>query len=281
MDDLVSVQWLAEHLDDPRLRVFDATVQVRRRLWLPTIRSGRREWAREHIPGSAFANLFDLSDPDRPKSSLTMPTAEWFAARAGELGIADDSQVVVYDRRENMWAARLWWMLRTFGFDNAAVLDGGWTAWQQQSYAVCTTPCVYPPATFHATARPEMLVDKQAVLAALEDPNVVLINALGRRQHRGEVNEYGRRGHIPGSRNVTAWEILDRTTQRYRALPELRSKVGSALQAEVVITYCGAGAAASSLAHVLVRLGHPHVAIYDGGLLEWCADRHLPLETGP
>jgi thiosulfate/3-mercaptopyruvate sulfurtransferase len=280
MDDLVSVQWLAEHLDDPELRVFDATVQVGRRLWLPTIRSGRREWRREHIPGSAFANLFDLSDPDRPKRSLTMPTADWFAARAGVLGIADDSQVVVYDRRENMWAARLWWMLRTFGFDNAAVLDGGWTAWQQQGHPVCTTPCGYPPATLHAAARTEMVVDKRGVLAALENPGVVLINALGRRQHRGEVNEYGRRGHIPGSRNVTAWEILDRATQCYRP-PELRSKVGSALRAERLITYCGAGAAASSLAHVLVRLGHPHVAIYDGGLLEWCADRRLPLETGP
>jgi thiosulfate/3-mercaptopyruvate sulfurtransferase len=121
---------------------------------------------------------FDLSDPDRPKRSLTMPTADWFAARAGALGIADDSQVVVYDRRENMWAARLWWMLRTFGFGNAAVLDGGWTAWQQQGHPVCTTPCGYPPATLHAAARTEMVVDKRAVLAALEDPGVVLINAL-------------------------------------------------------------------------------------------------------
>ncbi|WP_407636801.1 sulfurtransferase [Intrasporangium oryzae] len=69
-----------------------------------------------------------------------------------------------------MWAARLWWMLRTFGFDHAAVLDGGWTAGQQHGHAVCTTPCGYPAATFHATARPEMVVDIQAVLAALQDP---------------------------------------------------------------------------------------------------------------
>ena len=173
MDDLVSVQWLAEHLDNPQLRVFDATVQVSRRLWMPSIRSGRREWRQAHIPGSAFANLFDLADPDRPKRTMTTPAAEWFAARAGALGIADDTRVVVYDRRENMWAARLWWMLRTFGFDNAAVLDGGWTAWQQQDYPVCTTPCGYPPATFHATARPDLVVDKQTVLAALADPGVV------------------------------------------------------------------------------------------------------------
>ena len=89
------------------------------------------------------------------------------------------------------------------------------------------------------------------------------------------------RGHIPGSRNVTACEILDRHTQCYRLLPELRSNVGSALQADRIITCCGAGAAAVSLANVVVRLGHPRVAIYDGGLLEWCADRKLPLQTGP
>ena len=109
-------------------------------------------------------------------------------------------------------------------------------------------PCHYPPATFHALTRPELVVGKQDVLAALGDPAVCLINALGRRQHRGEVNEYGRRGHIPGSRNVTAWEILDRETQCYRFLPELRRKVGSALEADRIITYCGAGAAAASLA---------------------------------
>ena len=281
MDPLVSVNWLAERLEDPQLRVFDATVQVSRLLFVPMVRTGAREWRREHIPGSAFANLFELSDPDKPRRTLTMPSAQWFAERIGALGVGNDSRVVVYDRRENMWAARLWWMLRVFGFDEAAVLDGGWTAWTQAGYPVCSVPCHYPPARFHATERPDLVVDKQEVLAVLENPGVCLINALGRRQHRGEVNEYGRRGHIPGSRNVTAWEILDRHTQCYRPLPELRTKVGSALQADRIITYCGAGAAAASLANVVVRLGHPRVAIYDGGLMDWCADRSLPLETAP
>ncbi len=281
MDSLVSAGWLAGHLSDPGLRVFDATVQVRRRLFVPTVRAGEREWRREHIPGSVFASLLALSDPERPRRSMTMPPAERFAAVIGALGVSDDSQVVVYDRRENMWAARLWWMLRTFGFDRAAVLDGGWTAWRRGGHPTCGVPCSYPAARFTASLRPEMIVGKQDVLAAIGNPDICLINALGRRQHRGEVNEYGRRGHIPGSRNVTAWEILDRQTQQYRALPELRRKVGSALDAGQIITYCGAGAAAASLAHVLVRLGHPHVAVYDGGLLEWCADRSLPLELGP
>jgi thiosulfate/3-mercaptopyruvate sulfurtransferase len=278
---LASVEWLAEHVEDPDLRIFDATVQVGRRFGIPVIRSGEREWRRQHIPGSSFADLFTLSDPHRPKRSMTMPTPEWFAARVGELGIANDSEVVAYDRRENMWAARLWWMLRSFGFDKAAVLDGGWHAWRRAGNPVCTRPCAYPPATFRPQARPGLVVDKLTVLAAIDDPEVCLINALGRSQHRGDVNEYGRPGHIPGSRNVTAWEILDRETQCYRPLPELRAKLGSALEARAIITYCGAGAAAASLANVLVRLGHPNVAVYDGGLLEWSADPSLPLETGP
>jgi thiosulfate/3-mercaptopyruvate sulfurtransferase len=281
MDVLVSAEWLAGHLRDPRLRVLDATMQVRRRLFVPAMRTGEREWRAGHVPGSAFASLFALSDPGRPRRSMTIPPPERFAAVIGALGVSDDDQVVIYDRRENMWAARLWWMLRTFGFDNAAILDGGWTAWRLGGHPACTLPCRYPPGAFTAILRPEMVASKQDVLAAIGNPGVCLINALGRRQHRGEVNEYGRRGHIPGSRNVTAWEILDRATQRYRELPELRRKVGSALDTRQIITYCGAGAAASSLAHVLVRLGHPHVAVYDGGLLEWCADRRLPLEPGP
>jgi thiosulfate/3-mercaptopyruvate sulfurtransferase len=114
----------------------------------------------------------------------------------------------------------------------------------------------------------------------MDDPDVLLVNALGRRLHRGEVNEYGRRGHIPGSLNVTAWEVLDRETGCYGPPDELRAKVGPLMDARRVIVYCGAGAAASSLAHVLVRLGHPDVAVYDGGLAEWCGDQDLPLERG-
>lgn len=94
-------------------------------------------------------------------------------------------------------------------------------------------------------------------------------------------NEYGRRGHIPGAASVTAWEILDRGTGCYRPLPELSEKAGPVLDADRVIVYCGSGAAAASVAHVLTRLGHPAVAVYDGGLLEWAADRSLPLQTGP
>ena len=123
-------------------------------------------------------------------------------------------------------------------------------------------------------------MDKQEVLSAIEDPATCIVSALGRRQHRGERNEYGRRGHIPSAKNVTAWEILDRETMRYRPIDELRALFSPILGTERVITYCGGGVAASSDAFVLTLLGHRNVAVYDGGLIEWCADRTLPHELG-
>ena len=279
LEPLVEPAWLEAHLGDPDLRVVDATVQVR--LWpVPRVRSGRRAFRRGHIPGAAFADLLALSDPDAPARTFTMPSAERFAEGMGRLGIGDGTRVVIYDGRENMWAARLWWMLRTFGFDDAAVLNGGWTAWRLEGRPVSTKPCAYPPATFTPRPRPQLIVGKEEVLAAIEDPATCIVSALGRRQHRGERNEYGRRGHIPGAKNVTAWEILDRETMRYRPPDELRARFGPVLDTERVITYCGGGVAASSDAFILHLLGHRNVAVYDGGLMEWCADRSLPLERG-
>lgn len=280
MESLVSAEWVAAHLDDPDLRVIDSTMQITKVAFLPTIRTGLREYRRGHIPCSVFLDLFELHDPGRPRMTMTAPPAEHFASVMGALGVGNDSRVVLYDRRENMWAARVWWLLRAFGHDAASVLDGGWGAWQAAGLAECDRTCTYPPATFVPHPRAGPLVDREAVLAAMTDPAVALVNALGRRQHRGEVNDYGRRGHIPGSANVTAWEVLDRETGQYRPEAELRAKLGPVLDAERVIVYCGAGAAASSLAHVLTRLGHPDVAVYDGGLVEWCSDRDLPLERG-
>jgi len=186
-------------------------------------------------------------------------------------------RVVVYDERENMWAARLWWMLRTFGFENASILNGGWAAWTLEGRPISKESNTYPGMEFIPRFRPELIVDKNEVLNAIGQNDICIVSTLGRRQHRGERNEYGRRGHIPGAMNVTAWEILDRTTQRYRPKEELKELFGPMLDKKRVITYCGGGIAASSDAFVLHMLGHQNVAVYDGGLMEWCKDRSLPL----
>jgi thiosulfate/3-mercaptopyruvate sulfurtransferase len=120
------------------------------------------------------------------------------------------------------------------------------------------------------------------VLAAVEGDGSCIVNALTEAQHRGDANDYGRPGHLPGAANVAAVDLVDPATQRYLPLEELRRRFEPALSEGDgrVITYCGGGIAASSDAFVLHRLGRHDVAVYDGSLQEWAADPSLPLVTG-
>lgn len=279
MDALVSTSWLADQLDAPDLRILDCTVLLTPRPGGYAVESGRPAWERAHIPGSRYADLAgDLSDPESPLR-FTLPSAERFAAAMGALGVGDGHRVVLYDSRANMWAARVWWMLRAFGFDDAAVLDGGWRAWTSEGRPTTTDVPDWPPATFTPRPRPGLFVGKDAVLDALGRGDACLVNALDRAQHRGETQPYARPGHIPGSANVPALELVDETTHRFRPLEELRELFAGVAGRERVITYCGGGIAASSDAFVLHLLGHDGVAVYDNSLSEWAADPSLPMTT--
>lgn len=209
-----------------------------------------------------------------------VPTPERFAAVVGALGVGDDTRVVVYDARESMWAARLWWMLQAFGHRKAAVLDGGWTAWVGEGRPQSNETAVPRPATFTPRPQPGLVVGKQEVLAAIDDDRTTIVDALTPKEYRGELAFYGRPGHVPGAVNVPARYIVDRDTQRFRPRDELRTIFDPALQAGSVITYCGGGVAASSDAFALRLLGREHVAVYDGSMTEWAADPDLPLVTG-
>jgi thiosulfate/3-mercaptopyruvate sulfurtransferase len=282
MEPLVSTAWLADHLSDPDLRIVECTVELK-----PSegdgryvVESGEAAWARGHIPNSAYADLAGaLSDPDSALN-FTMPSSRRFAEGMESLGVGDGTRVVVYDRRFTMWATRLWWMLRSFGFDDASVLDGGWRAWRADRRPVSTDPAPRrPPARFVPSPRPQLVASKADVERAMADGATCVINALSPEQHRGEDARYGRRGHIPGSENVYAVDMVDPDTHRYHPLDELRSRFQPAFDRDRAITYCGGGIAATSDAFVLTLLGHPDVAVYDGSLSEWVQDPDAPLET--
>ncbi len=198
------------------------------------------------------------------------------------LGVGDETFVVAYDGDSGMWAARLWWMLRTFGHDRVAVLDGGLTAWRAAGRALTADPPA-PAASgrFTVRFRPELLAARDEVQAGLEDPSVLLVNALSPELHRGEHGRYGRPGHIPGSLNVHARSLLgeDGRFLDVETLDAAFAESG-ALEADRVIAYCGAGISATSDALALALLGRDDVAIYDGSLREWAADPDLPLELG-
>jgi thiosulfate/3-mercaptopyruvate sulfurtransferase len=283
-DLLVETGWLAEHLDDPAVRVIECTVYL-----LPAdvpggyrVESGRAKWAEGHIPGAGFADLQgDLSDRSSALRFMMPPTAQ-FAEAMGRHGVGDGVRVVLYDRFVNMWAARVWWMLRAFGFDDAAVLNGGWRKWTREGRPVATDDGVRPRRQFAARPRPALIADKAGVLAALGEDRACVLNALTEEQHQGGGVTYGRPGRIAGSANVPARELVDPETHAYLPVDVLRAKFAAAgaLDARRVITYCGGGIAASSDAFVLTLLGREDVAVYDASLSEWAADPTLPMEQG-
>ncbi|MTV26104.1 sulfurtransferase [Nitriliruptoraceae bacterium ZYF776] len=282
----VDAAWLADHLDDPSLRLFDATAH----LHIPddggevVLRDGRETFEREHLPGARFVDLGrELSDPDAP-APFTVPSPEHAATALGHLGVGDGAYVVVYDQHQTMWASRLWWQLRLEGHEEVAVLDGGLPAWKAAGLPTTSGPSEpYPATTFTSRRRPELVATKDDVLARLDDDRAVLINALDPATFRGEVPTYARPGHIPGSANVFFADLVDPETGRLRPADELHERLAGsgALRDDVAVTtYCGGGIAATLDALALAVAGRDDVAVYDGSLNEWTADPALPLRTG-
>lgn len=281
---LVGTDWLAAHLERSELRILDCSVLMRT---APDgtygFAAARDEWAAEHIPRSQFIDVLgELADRDNPLPMMMPPVAE-VAATMARYGVGDGTRVVLYDRGNHAWAARVWWMLRACGFDAASVLDGGWQKWLAEQRPTSTEPTRHAPAQFVPRPRAELFVDRATVRAALDQTDVVLVNALSPEEHRGEAKtRLPRAGRIPGSRNVHCQALIDPTTKAYRPREELREifAAAGALGAARTVTYCGGGIAASSDALALTLLGVPSVAIYDGSLSEWAADPSLPLERG-
>ncbi len=278
---LATTEWLATRLEDPGLRVLDCSVVMDfREDGSYFFSSGREGWAAGHVPGSQFADvLTELSDPADPLA-LMMPPMEDFAAAMAAYGVGRGTRVVCYDNGSHAWAARVWWMLRTAGFDAAAVLDGGWEKWRAEGRAVSTEPAEYPRGDFTAHPRPELMATKQQVLASLHEEGVCIVNALSPESFSGEVQLFPRPGRIPGSTNVYCQALVSPDDHAFIAKERIAEmfRAAGALDAERVIVYCGGGIAASSDALALTLLGHENVSVYDGSMSEWTADPDMPLE---
>jgi thiosulfate/3-mercaptopyruvate sulfurtransferase len=280
IDSLVTAAWLNEHLDEPDLVVLDCTVLVEQAEdgSFHTV-SGRANYDNGHIPSAGFADLLEgLSDTD-VDLKFAVPTPQAFAAAMNALGVSDDSRVVLYDGSGSAWAARVWWMLRWIGFDRAALLDGGLGAWTAEGYPLSIEPADRPAGTLTPTPRPQLIADRDEVLAAIDDSSVTIIDVLPEPHYRGEMTMYARPGHIPGAINIQAMGLTDEAG-RYRSHDELAAMHTTNRDARH-ITYCGGGIAASSNAFVMTRLGYTDVAVYTASLQEWAADPALPMDTVP
>jgi thiosulfate/3-mercaptopyruvate sulfurtransferase len=284
---LASPEELRDTAGDKRVRVFDATVFLRRDV--PggpyQVVSGRVEYARAHLPGAAFADIpGELSDPGSP-FAFTVPSADRFAAAAGALGIGDSTHVVAYAQDAPMWATRLWWLLRYFGHDDVSVLDGGLAAWTAAGFPVESGETRYPPVTFAAKPRPGLLASRRDVeeISAADGASACLVNALTPEAFRGDgPGAYSRPGRIPGSVNVPWNGLVDPSTNRFRPAADLAAAlaVGGVRTDQPVVAYCGGGISATVDLFALSLTGRDDARLYDGSLTEWSADPDLPLATG-
>lgn len=279
---LVDAARLRSHLGARGLVVLDATVDKTADGRYVSGHAGFVDDGR--IPGSRHADLIaDFSDPQAP-FPFTRPDAGAFEAGARALGICADSTVVVYDRRGGAWAARVWWLLRSFGHDDVGVLDGGLRAWVDAGGEVETGVVVPPRAgDFRATVRDGYFADTDAVRAAMNgDDPAGLVCALGRDVFEGRATVAGRAGHIPGSVNVPYPDLLDPTghidAHRVRAAVAELDRLPGRAAGRAVIGYCGGGINAAGLALALSVVGITTVEVYDGSLSEWNADPGNPLE---
>ena len=285
---LIETGALEASLGAPELRIVDCTT------WLKPaepgddapyrVVPGRAEYDEAHIPGAVFLDIQgQISDPDT-RLKFMAPSAERFADAMGALGIGDDSRVVLYSAGSIMWATRVWWMLRAFGFDRIAVLDGGWEKWRAEGRPVSSEPGRYPPARFTARLKPGQFVGSKYVLSRLDDADTVAVNALAPEFHLGEgPSRYGRPGRIPGSVNVPAATLLDPANGAFVPLDEARrlhEDTGITPDRHVV-AYCGGGISATVGLFLLHQLGYTDLNLYDGSMGEWAHDPDLPIETGP
>lgn len=278
-ESLVSTEWLAGRLNDPDVRVLDATYH------LPTAkRDPRAEYLAQHIPGAGFFDVDGIAD-DATDLPHMIPAPAVFEAEMRALGISKGTRVVVYDSYGWQSAARAWWSLRLFGHDAVALLDGGLPKWLAEGRPVQAGPVAPKPGDFVAKFRPELLRSKAQMVAnvASKAEQVLDARAAGRFEGTAPEPRPGLRGgHIPGSRNLPMGDLVDPATKRLKSAEDLAKlyKDAGIDATKPVATTCGSGVTACGLAFGLHLIGADKVAVYDGSWSEWGLPDGPPIATG-
>lgn len=286
--ELISTAELADILGQAALRIFDCTTTLDYQppgSGIPYIVVPRRDsFEAGHVPGAGFLDLQGEFSDNSTKLRFMMPATSQLEAAFGRHGVGNDSFVVLYSIGTMMWATRLWWMLKSLGFDNLAVLDGGLDKWKAEGRALESGPAKgYPRATFVAKPRAGYFVDSKDVLAATGKRDTIVVNALNEQLHKGlEPSRYGRPGRIPGSCNVSAATLVDAATKAFVPLAEAEKKFEAQgfSRDKRVVAYCGGGISATIDLFMLHRLGYHKLTLYDGSMGEWAMDAALPIEVG-
>jgi thiosulfate/3-mercaptopyruvate sulfurtransferase len=247
---------------------------------------GREQYLAAHIPGAVYADLnVDLAgERTGTNGRHPLPAVDHLAAAFGRLGVARDTQVVVYDQDSGLYASRLWWSLRYLGHDQVALLDGGWAKWTAEGRPTQGGDEPASAVVFAPSVRPDSTVAIDDVRRRAGDPATLLIDARGPERFEGREEPIDRvAGHIPGAINhFYKWNLSPEGTM----LPpdQLRARFASLLgehAPEQAVMYCGSGVSACHNLLAMEHAGLGGTPLYVGSWSEWSSDPARPIETGP
>src|SRR3954471_13435772 len=279
-DPLVSTDWLADHLNDPKIKIIDATFKMPGILPLP-----KADYLAAHLPRAVFFDVDAASDHSNPLPHM-FPGAEQFGRDVGGLGISNDDTVVLYDSGGWVAAPRVWWMFLSFGHQKVRILNGGLKKWRAEGRKLESGEVTPKPATFEASFDPRYTRNVEQMVANLDSRAEQVLDARANDRYQGKVPEPRpglRSGHIPGSLSVPYNQLFDASTGAMKPLDDLRAVfVGSGVKLDApIVTSCGSGVSALVLTLALYRLGVRGTGLYDGSWSEWGMQDGPPVATGP
>lgn len=263
----VSPQWLSQNLQNPAVKILDASWHMPN-----TGRNARVEFDLAHIPGAQFFDLDAVSDHTTPLPHM-LPKAEDFAQAMGTLGIRTNDHVVIYDSLGLFSAPRARWTFQCFGHAQVSILEGGLPAWQAAGLPMSDVHFTPAPQMYHINAPLAHVMDKAGVQQAI-DAHVTIVDARSAARFNGQVDEPRpglKRGHITTSCNVPFGDVVE--NGRLKSPEQLRAIFSAAGVdiAKPVITTCGSGVTAAILDLALESLGCTDRQLYDGSWAEWGA----------